>query len=79
MRDRPLTQVGVGPLPSAAIIALCEAYNATLEDFEKVLYLDSILYKGPTGAADEGEDQKSKLPPMPSQKGVKRTTKRVKR
>jgi len=75
MRDRPLTQVGVGPLPSAAIIALCEVYNATLEDFEKVLYLDSVLYKGPTGESDD-EDKQPKTPVVPK-RGAK--PKRVKR
>jgi hypothetical protein len=52
-KDRPLTQVGVGPIPSMAMIALCEVYDATLEDFEKVLTLEGLLYKGPSGGVDE--------------------------
>jgi hypothetical protein len=55
-RDRPLTQVGAGPIPTMAIMALCELYDATFEDFEKILKLDSILYKGPEGGATREED-----------------------
>jgi hypothetical protein len=56
-RDRPITMVGLGPIPTMPILELCEAYDATLEDFEKILTLDSLLYKGP-----KKPDQQKKKP-----------------
>lgn len=44
---------GVGPISSVAILHLCEVYDATIEDFEKVLMLEGLLYK----AEDKPEEQ----------------------
>lgn len=57
-RDRQFTQVGAGPIPCTAIIALCELYDATTEDFEKVLKIDYLLYKGPEGSSTDEEGMK---------------------
>ena len=52
-RDRQITMAGAGPISSLAILAMCELYDASIEDFEKVIKLDNLLYKGPDGAKDE--------------------------
>jgi len=59
-RDRPINLSGAVPIPSTAILHLCEAYDATMEDFEKVLFLDGLLYK-PSSEADK-EPPKPKVP-----------------
>ena len=76
-KDRPLTQVGAGPISSMAMIALCEVYDATIEDFEKVLVLEGLLYKGPSGGIDdEGEEEAN---PEKVIRQMKKTIKSAKR
>jgi len=77
-RDRALTDVGPGPVPSFAIMALCELYGATVEDFEKVLVLDRLMYKGPQSFMDDEKafndkvvNIKSKIKPKLKPKGKK--------
>ncbi len=48
----------VGYLPTTAILQLCEAYGATLEDFEKIIQLDKLLHK--PGGEGDGENQDTK-------------------
>ena len=44
-RDRPMGFAGIGPIPTLAALHLCEAYDATMEDFEKIMLLDSLFRK----------------------------------
>jgi hypothetical protein len=39
------------------MMAICELYDATIDDFEKILKLDYLLYKGPDGGSrsEEGD------------------------
>ena len=42
--DRPEGFAVVRPIPTKAIMDVCELYGATLEDFEKVLFIEGIVY-----------------------------------
>jgi hypothetical protein len=53
---------GLGPIPSTAIIALCEVYGATLEDFEKVLLIESLRYKELTAKKKKEPKDPEKIP-----------------
>jgi hypothetical protein len=47
---------------------LCDLYDATFEDFEKILKLDSLLYHGPEGGKSEEDklpDNVIKMPKLP--------------
>jgi len=72
LSDRPITQVGLGPIPSTAIIALCEIYGATLEDFEKVLILEGMYFQNlQKKEKDKKEKDPGKQPVVPKKKRKK--------
>lgn len=56
-RDRQVGMGFAGLISSTAILHLCELYDATLEDFEKVLYIDGLLYK----ARNDEEEENRKI------------------
>jgi len=43
-RDRPFSFGGPLPLRTDSVLNLCELYNASLEDFEKILAIDDIIF-----------------------------------
>jgi len=58
-RDRPVTMAGVGFIPSTAILALCELYDGTLEDFEKILLLDNSFLLNLKSNSDNKSPEKT--------------------
>ena len=71
-RDRQLTEVGPGPIPSINIIALCKIFDATVDDFEKVLLLDKHMYKGPKSFMEQEDDKVVSLDKMKAKLKSKR-------
>jgi hypothetical protein len=60
-RDRIITPAGtLGPLPTPAVLDLCELYGATVEDFEKVLLLDNLMQKNEAESGAEKKPHKAK-------------------
>ena len=41
--DRPSSMGGIMTIPTLNALHLCEAYNATFNDFEKVLLIEDIM------------------------------------
>lgn len=71
-RDRQVTQFGgIGPLSTTSILNLCELYDATLEDFEKILVLERLLYK-PGGEAEEKKPDAKMTPSKRALRKVRR-------
>ena len=44
-RDRPISFSGVCKLPTRAVFEICDFYEATDLDFEKILLIDDLLIK----------------------------------
>ncbi len=51
--DRPVGFAGFLPLPTLKMAEFCEMYDATLEDLEKMVLIEEILF--PTINKKEGE------------------------
>lgn len=62
---------GMGPIPCMAIISLCGLYGGTLEDFEKVLLLDTQH----SAASEAKRERKEKENPPPAERGIKKMVK----
>lgn len=67
--DRQITQFGLGPISTMPILSLCELYDATVDDFEKVLTLEGLLYKGFGNKESDGE--KPNLEPEKAIRAIK--------
>jgi len=53
-RDRPISFNGALPLTTQSILHLCELYNASIEDFEKILEIDDIIFPKLVAKNEEG-------------------------
>lgn len=42
--DRPISFGVLGPIPTTSIMNLCEQYDATFQDFEKILKIEKIIW-----------------------------------
>ena len=61
-RDRPFSFGGPLPLRTDSILNLCELYDASIEDFEKILAIDDIIFpKLIVKKDDEGDAKKPKI------------------
>lgn len=59
-RDRPQTMAGPLPLSTQTILSICEAYNLSMQDFERIILIDELMY--PTIIRKKEEDGRTKNP-----------------
>ena len=53
-RDRPVSFNGPLPLSTQSVLNLCELYDASIEDFEKILEIDDIIFPKLNAKEEEG-------------------------